>query len=106
MSPVTLKIPCSRIVPHYVIPKKFENHRIVKRLNYNTDSIKNIVYLPNLCAQHDMCIFPDKIYSHQINHNKYDMYVEKQLDYVEDIYEFDSLVDYLKRSLKCTDKNN
>ena len=63
------------LLPHRVIPTKFENHRIVKRLNYNMDSPSNIVYLPNLRSQTDFCILPDKIYSHQINHAKYDMFV-------------------------------
>jgi len=83
-----------------IIPLKLRNHYVVQKLNYNVDAKYNKVYLPVYNNIESFKIHPRKIFSHQVNKPKYELYVENKLNDIEDIYELDSLYGILSDSLK------
>lgn len=83
-----------------IIPLKLRNHYVVKKLNYNVDAKYNKVYLPVYENIEQFRIHHRRNFFHQVNKPKYELYVERKLNDIEDIYELDSLYGVLSNSLK------
>ena len=95
---------------HHIIPKQWRNHKLIKSINFDINSSNNLYIMPNNNAKNIFNIHPNTLI-HEGGHMKYNKYVKKQLDYIQDRnkdsqnYEFLLLLNHLKSNMQFNEDN-
>ncbi len=95
---------------HHIIPKQWKNHQLIKSINFDINSSNNLYIMPNNNAKNIFNIHPNTLI-HEGGHMKYNKYVKKQLDYIQDSskdsqnYYFWLLLNHLKSNMQFNEDN-
>jgi hypothetical protein len=84
---------------HHVIPRRFRNHPIVQKSNYDVNESKNLVMMPTRLGKHLLKLREDRLF-HEGNHAAYNAYVGNMLDVMDSTYDFELFVEFLKRGCR------
>ena len=91
---------------HHCIPKQHKDHILIKTINYDINNCDNIIIMPNKIGIKKLNLHPNSII-HQGRHNKYNIFVKEQLDYIWinyndiDSYKYQTwlLIKFLKKNM-------
>ena len=97
---------------HHCIPKQHKDHIVIKTINYDINNCENIIIMPNKIGIKKLNLHPNSII-HQGSHNKYNLFVKEQLDYIWNNYnDIDSykyqiwlLIKFLKKNMNFNEDN-
>lgn len=93
---------------HHIIPRQFQNHKLLQDLNFDVSCSKNIYFLPKRSAKY---VLQNSNIIYHDSHKKYNQFIEKELQRIMCIqnndakkYEFSLLLMYLIQSLENNDE--
>lgn len=96
---------------HHMIPKQWRNHTLLEILDYDINSSKNLIIMPNKKGIEKLNLHPDYLV-HDGGHVPYNKYVKKQLDYILKNDEFDAkkylfwlFLCHIKKNMKYNEDN-
>jgi len=84
---------------HHVIPRRYMEHPIVKKSEYDVNASKNLVMMPTRLGKMVLNVRQDRLF-HEGNHPAYSAYVGHMLDVMDSTYDFELFVEFLKRGCR------
>lgn len=84
---------------HHVIPKQFKHHPVIRRHNYDMNASSNIVMMPTRYGKQVLNVREDRLV-HVGPHPKYNHFVQRMLDSIQNGDELEYLVSFLKQSCR------
>lgn len=97
---------------HHVIPKSLKNHNLLKQTNFCVNQNYNLYIMPNSFAAARYLNLRNDIMIHQGSHNKYNLYVRKELNKINEMNTLDEknyylwlFLHFLKKNLKYNEDN-
>lgn len=89
-----------KVQDHHVIPRHLKNHPVIKMVNFDIDSSKNLVMMPNKIGIKSFKNIRQDRLIHGSGHLEYNKYVTKHLDCIETIMDFETLHAFLKHNCR------
>jgi hypothetical protein len=90
---------------HHVIPKSLKNHNLLKQTNFCVNQNYNLYIMPNSFAAARYLNLRNDVMIHQGCHNKYNLYVKKELNKINELTTLDEKNYYLWLFLHFLKKN-
>ena len=100
----------NHVQDHHCIPKEWREHQLLQRVDFDINSSKNLIIMPNALGKKELNLHPDTLV-HQGGHYKYNQYVKMHMDDIyqkpddECKYEFWLLLHHLKSNMKFNEEN-
>lgn len=94
-----------KVEDHHVIPKEFKNHPVIKVINFDINSSKNLVMMPTKRGMETFWNIRQDRLVHHSGHKKYNEYVELLLNQIENEKDFNMIHDFLKRNCRFNRDN-
>jgi hypothetical protein len=71
---------------HHCIPRQFRNHKLLREINFDVNSSRNILIMPTRLGIKELKLDPNCLV-HEGGHPKYNKYVGSQLEKIKNKYE-------------------
>lgn len=100
----------NHVQDHHCIPKEWKNHELLEKVDFDINSSKNLIIMPNAVGKKNLNLHPD-VLIHQGGHHKYNQYVKVHMDNIntkyddECHYEFWLFLNHLKSNMKFNEEN-
>ena len=89
---------------HHVIPRQFQNHKVLRELAFDVNASKNLVMMPTRLGLHVWETLRRDRLVHGGHHRAYNQYVKNMLDHIRTPEEFWDFHRFLKRN--CRDNKD
>ena len=94
---------------HHCIPKQWKEHPLLQDLDYDINSSKNLIIMPNNKGIEKLNLHPNTLV-HDGGHVPFNKYIKHELDYIHGKWEFDEkkylfwlFLCYIKKNMKFND---